>query len=430
MREDNYLKYIAGTILIILTNFNIFSQCNQLVWADEFNYEGLPDANKWVMEIGGEGWGNNEWEYYTDRIENAEVEDGILTITARKETFANSQYTSARLVTLNTYSWKYGKIEAKLKLPYGKGIWPAFWLLGNSFEEVGWPACGEIDIMEMVGGTDGDNTIHGTVHWDNNGQHASYGNSKTLSSGIFADDFHIFSLEWDSKKIVWKLDDEQYHVIDITPAELSEFRDEFFIILNLAVGGDWPGYPDASTVFPQTFEIDYVRVYSTEDNYKIIGKQVVNKLDTNLEYSLPYEENTTYLWTVPDGITLLGKNDSSAIHVNWGSDPATIKCEVTTACGTNELELFVNLEGYPNKIDKTQNTNDIIIYPNPFKNYIEIKSPTLIQQYFITDISGRIIQQEKMKNTIINLSNVPSGLYLVMIEDVNGNKSYNKIIKE
>jgi beta-glucanase (GH16 family) len=232
-----------------------------LVWADEFNYTGLPDPSKWNMETGGNGWGNNELQYYTNTENNAMVENGILTITARKESFQGSDYTSARITTQNKFDFKYGRIEARMKLPYGQGLWPAFWMLGANFNSVGWPACGEIDIMEMVGGTNQDNTVYSTLHWDNNGSKADYGKSYTLPTGNFADGYHIFAIEWNNTKITAFVDDTQYFVIDITPAALSEFQQNFFIILNVAVGGTWPGPPDASTVFPQTMEVDYVRVY-------------------------------------------------------------------------------------------------------------------------------------------------------------------------
>ena len=234
-----------------------------LVWSDEFNYKGIPDPEKWNMETGGDGWGNNELQYYTE--ENALVENGVLTITAREESVGGRDYTSARMTTQNKFDFKYGRIEARIKLPYGQGLWPAFWMLGSNIGSVSWPACGEIDIMEMVGGDDGDNTVHCTLHWDNDGAHAEYGQSYTLSSGIFADDFHIFSVTWDENEIVGYMDDNQYFVADITPELLSEFHQNFFTILNLAVGGDWPGPPDASTTFPQTMEVDYVRVFQDEE---------------------------------------------------------------------------------------------------------------------------------------------------------------------
>lgn len=234
---------------------------NGLIWSDEFDYTGLPDPSKWNMEIGGDGWGNNELQYYTDSENNAYVDNGVLTITARKESVGGRDYTSARITTQNKFDFKYGRIEARIKLPYGQGMWPAFWMLGKNFNTVGWPACGEVDIMEMVGGTGQDNTVYATLHWDNNGENASYGESYTLPNGIFADDFHLFSVEWDSQKIVAFMDDTQYYQIDITPEQVSEFHQNFFVILNMAVGGDWPGPPDGTTEFPQTMKVDYVRVY-------------------------------------------------------------------------------------------------------------------------------------------------------------------------
>jgi beta-glucanase (GH16 family) len=232
-----------------------------LIWAEEFDYTGLPDPAKWNQETGGGGWGNNELQYYTDSENNAYVENGVLTITAREEQVGGRDYTSARITTQNKFDFKYGRIEARIKLPYGQGMWPAFWMLGANLSQVGWPACGEIDIMEMVGGVNRDNTCHSTIHWDNDGQHAQYGLPYTLPSGIFADNFHVFSVRWDAQEIRGYVDDIEYFVADVTPAGLSEFQNNFFIILNLAVGGNWPGPPDATTVFPQTMEIDWVRVY-------------------------------------------------------------------------------------------------------------------------------------------------------------------------
>ncbi len=247
----------------------VFPQGYKLVWSDEFNDTTL-DLSKWSYDLGNgsNGWGNGEWEYYTNREQNCSERDSVLTITALKESFSGFNYTSARIKTQNKFSFRYGKIEARIKLPYGRGMWPAFWLLGENIVSVGWPACGENDIMEMVGGSGkngntqlSDATVYGTAHWSNNGVHAQYGNSFSLPSGKFADGYHIFSVVWDKTKIVWYVDGTAYNTIDITPAALSAFQNKFFIILNLAVGGSWPGYPDNSTVFPQTMKIDYVRVY-------------------------------------------------------------------------------------------------------------------------------------------------------------------------
>ena len=235
-----------------------------LVWHDEFNGSSIDEA-KWRHEVNGNGGGNNELQYYTDRPENSFVSKGLLNIVANQEEYTGSDgtrsYTSARLNTKLTQSFKYGKITARIKLPYGQGIWPAFWMLGSNIEQVGWPKCGEIDIVEMVGGGDGrDNVVYGTLHWDNNG-HAYQGGNTHLSTGIFADDFHEFTVDWDSTKVYWYLDGNLFYSLNITDPTLSEFHEQFFLILNLAVGGNWPGNPIEGTVFPQTMYVDYVRVY-------------------------------------------------------------------------------------------------------------------------------------------------------------------------
>lgn len=233
-----------------------------LKWEDDF--EGSTISDDWTFEIGDAcpnncGWGNNELEYY--RRENARQENGYLYITARKEDFGGKSYTSSRMITKGKRSFTYGRVDIRAILPQGKGIWPALWMLGSNINEVGWPACGELDMMEMVGGNDGDKTVHGTIHWENDGSHASYGGSTMLSSGKFADEFHVFSIIWDAQKIVWLLDNVPFKEVDITPEDLEEFHRDFFIIFNVAVGGDWPGSPDGTTSFPQQMIVDYIRVF-------------------------------------------------------------------------------------------------------------------------------------------------------------------------
>jgi beta-glucanase (GH16 family) len=188
----------------------------------------------------------------------------VLTITAREEQVGGRDYSSARITTQNKFDVQYGRIEARIKLPYGQGLWPAFWMLGANFSDVGWPYCGEIDIMEMVGGENKDNTCHATMHWwdDTQNLKTDYGLSYTLPSGRFADDFHVFGITWNAQEIRAYVDDNEYFVASLTPAELSEFRQNFFIILNVAVGGNWPGSPDETTVFPQTMQVDWIRVYA------------------------------------------------------------------------------------------------------------------------------------------------------------------------
>jgi beta-glucanase (GH16 family) len=232
-----------------------------MAWQDEFSGTSLNEAF-WNYEIGAGGWGNNELEYY--RKDNTTVADGFLIITAKKESFSGSSYTSSRLTTKDKKDFIYGRIDIRARIPKGQGIWPALWMLGDNISSVGWPACGEIDVMEMIGGSGRENTVHGTVHWSDGGVHAQYGGSKTLSSGTYSDEFHVYSIEWDSQLIKWLIDDVAFKQVDITPANLSEFHEPQFFIFNVAVGGNWPGAPNETTVFPQQMIVDYVRVFQPE----------------------------------------------------------------------------------------------------------------------------------------------------------------------
>ena len=232
-----------------------------LVWQDEFSGTSL-NTGDWNYEIGtgSNGWGNNELQYY--RQENTSVSDGFLTITAKQEAFNGRNYTSSRLTTKDKKEFTYGRIDIRAKVPKGQGIWPALWMLGDNISTVSWPACGEIDIMEMIGGSNREKTVHGTVHWsDASNSHAQYGGSKTLSEGMYSDKFHVYSIEWNETHIKWFIDDVFFHQIDIRPGHLSEFHAPQFFIFNVAVGGNWPGSPNASTVFPQQMLVDYIRVF-------------------------------------------------------------------------------------------------------------------------------------------------------------------------
>ena len=230
-----------------------------LVWEDEFDGNAL-NTNDWTYEFGtgDNGWGNNELQSYSDQ--NTTVSNGFLFIEARREGANN--YSSSRIITRDKQSFQYGRVDIRALLPKGQGIWPALWMLGSNFSSVGWPRCGEIDIMELVGGGEGkDDVVHGTVHWEQGGQRALFGGDYQLPTGIFNDEFHVFSIIWTDNAIRWLMDDIEYHVIDTSPAELDEFRNSFFFIFNVAVGGDWPGSPDGSTEFPQMMVVDYVRVF-------------------------------------------------------------------------------------------------------------------------------------------------------------------------
>lgn len=223
------------------------------VWSDEFDGNSI-DLNNWTHEVGDE-WFNNELQAYSADPIYSSVSDGKLSITARED---NGNYTSARMITQDKYEFQYGRIDIRAKLPKGQGIWPALWLLGANINDVSWPKCGEIDIMELVGHEP--NQTHGTAHYDNNG-HQYRGSGKTLDSGEFADKFHVFSVIWTKESLSWYLDGESFLTFKAEDLDGFPFNTPFFFIMNVAVGGDWPGNPDATTVFPQTMEVDYVRVF-------------------------------------------------------------------------------------------------------------------------------------------------------------------------
>jgi beta-glucanase (GH16 family) len=252
------MKRITHSILILLLlsiiQSNAFSQNWQLVWADEFDTGIGPD---WVFETGndGSGWGNNELEYY--RRENASVVNGELVITAKHESFGGFNYTSVRMKTQGKKSWKYGKIEARIKMPAFQGVWPAFWMLGSNIDQVSWPACGEIDIMEHI---NSENITYGTAHWvDNNNQLASYGGQTAAA----VTGYHVYGITWDANYIRWYLDGVQFKEIFIGGGinGTSEFQNNFFILLNMAIGGNWPGFNIDNNAFPATMNVDWVRVY-------------------------------------------------------------------------------------------------------------------------------------------------------------------------
>ncbi|MCJ7616405.1 MAG: glycoside hydrolase family 16 protein [Desulfobacterales bacterium] len=230
-----------------------------LLWQDEFDGKVL-DPGKWEMEIGGHGWGNYERQFYTDRTENVRLEDGLLFIEARDEKFITRNYTSGRLKTQGLFSFTYGRVEARMKLPYGQGLWPAFWMLGEDVSSVSWPNCGEIDIMEYIGSEP--TNIYGTLHGPGYSGANNIGYFTTLSGNTISEEFHVYVIEWEPDEIRWYVDDEQYFRVtsDQVPGEWV-YDHPFFMLVNMAVGGSWPGYPDDSTVFPQFLNVDYVRVY-------------------------------------------------------------------------------------------------------------------------------------------------------------------------
>jgi beta-glucanase (GH16 family) len=274
LHQIKKIESVNRIYLLIIVAAGFFNACSQssetasngdrkLVWSDEFNYTGLPDSTKWSYDTGGHGWGNHEKQFYTQKnLKNASVANGMLSITAVKENFGNAGYTSARLVTKNKGDWKYGRIEVRAKLPEGRGVWPAIWMLSSHSTYGGWPVSGEIDIMEHVGYLS--DSIFGTVHTGAyNHRIKTQKGSQIFCKGV-ADDFHVYALDWDENGMSIYFDNKKYFTFGNEKRSEQEwpFDQQFYLLLNLAVGGDWGGKMGVDeSIFPQKMVVDYVRVY-------------------------------------------------------------------------------------------------------------------------------------------------------------------------
>jgi beta-glucanase (GH16 family) len=297
----------------------------QLMWSDEFEYTGKPDAAKWSYDLGGNGWGNQEAQYYTDRLENAKVENGKLIITALKETYGSNAYTSARLHTKYKGDWLYGRMEIRAKLPFGRGTWAAIWMLPTDWAYGGWPNSGEIDIMEHVGFDQ--NTVYGTIHTElyNGMLNTQRGDHVYFSDA--SDAFHTYAIEWSEDTIDFFADDNvffsypNYH----TGSDRWPFDKRFYLLMNIAVGGTWGGAQGIDdTIFPATMEIDYVRVYQKFAQHSISGPTEVYAGQQDVTYSLAEFEGATYTWTFPGGVTIINGQGSGTVTVDWGETAGTV----------------------------------------------------------------------------------------------------------
>jgi beta-glucanase (GH16 family) len=232
-----------------------------LQWSDEFNDTKI-NTNNWGYDIGGNGWGNNELQYYTDKPDNSYLSGGRLVIEAKSEKIGNNNYTSARMLSKGKQEFKYGRIDIRAKVPTGQGVWPALWMLGSNISTESWPACGEIDIMEVVGKEP--KNLYGTLHWGNKGAPSTSSSGKTtVSDATIGDKFHVYTIIWDDKEINWFFDDVAFHKVTRSQvnANIYPFDSPFFLLMNVAIGGNWPGNPDGTTTFPQRMFVDYVRVF-------------------------------------------------------------------------------------------------------------------------------------------------------------------------
>ena len=256
-----------------------------MVWSDEFDGSVL-NEQVWSYNIGTGigGWGNNELQYYTNSPNNIEVSNGSLKITARQENFNGSNYTSSRIITNNLMEFKYGKIESRIKVPIGQGLWPAFWMLGANFETASWPQCGEIDIMEHI---NNESVTNGTVHWNNNTGHAYKGSAVPFDEN----DFHVYAVIWDSTSVTFELDGHSYFRFPFIESNNTAaiFQKEFFLLLNVAVGGNWPGNPNGTATFPASMEVDYIRIYNND----VTGISEDIEIPSTHIYPNPFEDQLT-----------------------------------------------------------------------------------------------------------------------------------------
>lgn len=469
------LQLLFATMTFLLVYYDGLAQNWQLVWSDEFD-NGI--SNDWVFEIGNGagGWGNNELQYY--RRENATVQNGRLMITARQENYGGFNYTSARMKTQGRKNFKYGKIEARIALPSGMGLWPAFWMLGANINDVSWPACGEIDIMEHVNTSP---EIHGTIHWqDHNNNYANYGGSVATNSTAF----HNYSVEWDANALRWYLDGVQYFEASIANGVngTSEFHNEFFLLLNMAVGGNWPGFNVDNSALPATMQVEYVRVYQSNgstpppptfsttiqaENYSVMsGVQLENTSDAGggqnvgwidqgdwMVYPVNIPANGTYTvrYRVASqngggqirldrdaGATVIGDIavPSTGGWQNW----TTITQTVQLQAGPQNLGIYALSGGFNlnwfqissasasgQNIAKethavTMENEKLILYPNPTTSRLSITGTEINSgdEISITDWSGKEVFQSEKATQEIDVSSLPVGVYTIKVTGKNG----------
>ena len=336
-----YIQYFSTlTLAIFLTN-NIQAHCWNLVFEEEFNGTSL-DLNTWEYQIGAGGWGNAELQYYTNGA-NVDVSNGTLKIIAQK---SGNTYTSSRIRTKDKADFRYGRLEARIKLPIGQGIWPAFWMMPTDDVYGTWPSSGEIDIMEYLGNDA--NTIYGTCHYGYSpGDKGYLTGSYDLASGGFNDDFHVFAVEWEDNVIRWYMDGQLYHAVSSSHPEFNYFNwpftEDFHFILNVAVGGLWPGYPDATTVFPQTMEVDWVRVYQELPDIQITGASLLQPYSATQTYAVSEVAGANYTWSVPADAQIVSGQGTNEITVSFGGASGDISVDVNTPCGAVSQSLYADI---------------------------------------------------------------------------------------
>lgn len=343
---------IAWIVGFVAATFSVAAQTSVLVWQDEFNGSGLPDEEKWGYDVGGNGWGNNELQYYTQAdTNNARVEDGKLIIEAHKETYSNNEYTSARLITKNKGDWKYGRFEIKAKVPAGTGTWPAIWMLPTDWEYGGWPSSGEIDIMEYVGYQP--NTIHQSVHTQTYNHQSGTEITKSSNVETAEEEFHLYAMEWNENKIDFFVDGRLRLTFENEGTwQKWPFDKRFHMLLNIAIGGDWGGVQGVDdSIFPVQMEVDYVRVYQNTDQFQIAGKDYVQPNEEQITYSISNVVDAEFEWSVPADAEIVSGQGTNSITVQWGNSDGDVTVELTANEETFNYSMPVNLLIVPDGLE-------------------------------------------------------------------------------
>jgi len=345
MLKHKPMKNFTLSITLLFLSFTLTAQCWNLVWEDEFSGNSL-DATKWSYQTGDGGWGNNELQHYTDRTDNVSVVGGTLEIIAKEEFFGTSNYTSGRIRSIDKGDWTYGKMEASIKVPSGQGIWPAFWMMPTNSTYGIWPSSGEIDIMEVLGHQTG--ITYGTAHYGNSfSDKGSSTGSFNTGGSLLSDAFNTYTVEWGPTQIKWFINGFNFHTMNDTDADFNTyawpFNHDFHFILNVAVGGNWPGSPDATTVFPAKMEVDWVRAYQGLADIQIDGEDLVEPTTTGSTYKMPTVTGMTYNWTVPNGSNIVSGQNTSEINVNWGTTSGDVSVDITDGCSTETSVLPVTV---------------------------------------------------------------------------------------
>lgn len=420
-------------ILLSSATLSTGQSCYDLVWQDEFDYTGKPDPEKWGYDIGGQGWGNNELQYYTDDEKNAYVDNGVLEIKALKERVSSNNYSSARLVSKDKGDWLYGKVVVRAQLPTGRGTWPAIWMLPTDWEYGGWPTSGEIDIMEHVGYDQ--NKVHGTVHTDafNHLKGTQKGGSQIVPKA--STDFHEYSIEWSEDKIDFFIDGNQYYSFSNTNQGFREwpFDKRFHLIMNIAVGGSWGGAQGVDeSIFPQTMKVDYVRVYQKSSAVKITGNNRVSPNSKGLVYECADIDGASYSWSLIGSGNIVSGEGTSKITLDVEDVNTRLKVVLEdNECGDSVAYLNIFVDGTTSIQKQEQRPKEPTVYSAGTTGKFIVHTEQPIEAFALYDLTGRIIpihiQALSQGYSIQMDSNSSNGILLLEMR-INGRSIFTKVL--